>query len=139
GLAESGEARHLALMAEGKEPQGLGGIGIDLAQAVDAPGLLQLLLAAIELGQLAVPEEPDGILHIVAPAIGGIEQRLGPAGMEEAGECMGEMGVAEGDCGGRSEVELALEALPVEHGGGIRPAIADAFVLHVFMALAADP
>ena len=139
GLAESGEARHLAFMAEGQESQGLGGIGIGLAQAVDAPGPLQLRLAAIELGQLAVPEEPHGILHIVAPAIGGIEQRLGPAGMEEAGERMGEMVIAEGDRGGRGEIELALEALAVEHGGGIRPAIADAFVLHVFMALAAEP
>ena len=50
GLAESGEARHLAFMAEGQESQGLGGIGIGLAQAVDAPGPLQLRLAAVELG-----------------------------------------------------------------------------------------
>ena len=52
GLAKSGEARHLAFMAEGQESQGLGGIAIGLAQAVDAPGPLQLRLAAIELGQL---------------------------------------------------------------------------------------
>ena len=136
-LAIGGQARELALMAVDAEAQRLGGEAIGEAQAVDALGLRQPVIAAIEGLDRAVAEAADRILHVVAAAIGRIEQRLRPIRVEQRRQGMGAVMVEESEMGLRPEAEIGEEGRPVEHGEGIRAPVAHALGLHVFVLLAA--
>ena len=106
-LAVGGEPRQLALMAVDTEAQRLGGEAIGKAQAVDALGLCEALIAAIEGLDRAVAEKAHRILHVVAAAVGRIEQRLRPIGMEQGRQGMGAVMVEESEMGLGPEAEIA--------------------------------
>ena len=123
-------------MAVDAEAQRLGGEAIGEAQAVDALGLRQPVIAAIEGLDRAVAEAAHRILHVVAAAIGRIEQRLGPIRVEQRRQGMGAVMVEKSEMGLRPEAEIAEEGRPIEHGEGIRAPVAHALGLHVFVLLA---
>ena len=111
-LAIGGEPRELALMAVDAEAQRLGGEAIGEAQAVDALGLRQPVIAAIEGLDRAVAEAAHRILHVVAAAIGRIEQRLRPIRVEQRRQGMGAVMVEESEMGLRPEAEIGEEGRP---------------------------
>src|SRR5215469_3161447 len=107
------EPRELALMAVDAKAERLGREAIGKPEAVDALRLRQALVAAIEGLDLAVAEAADRVLHVVAAAIGRIEQRLRPVGMEERRQGMGAVMVEETEMGLRPEVEIAKKGAAV--------------------------
>jgi len=132
-LSIGGESGQLSFMAVADETQRRCCHAISFAQPIDAARLQQAVVAAVERLQPAAAEKPDRVLRVVARAVGRIEQRLRPIGMEEAGQRMGQMMIAERDIRVGPESIVRQKSRRIEQREGIPSAIAVAFDIHVFL------
>ena len=88
GPAIGGEAGDLALVPVDLVAERLGGETVGEAEAVDPRRFEQRLVAADHFDQPAAAQEAVAVLHVVAAAVGGIDQRIVPIGMKQRRERM---------------------------------------------------
>jgi hypothetical protein len=82
-LAHGGKARDLALVADAAEAERFGGGAISLAEAVLDRRRQDHVLSAVDGRELSVGEMAMAVVHGIAAAVGGDQQRLIPRTVEQ--------------------------------------------------------
>ena len=97
-LAEGREAQHLAFVAQAAKPEDLRGLRVKRAKTVGAVGLAiaaRIRLAAEQILELSAEKPTRAVIDAIAPAVGGVDQRIVVVGVKQRRERMREMMIVE--------------------------------------------
>ena len=123
-MSHRGKAGDFAFVPHAAEAERLGGRGIHLAEAVLLGRHQNGLLAAIQRRERTIGEMTMAVVHGIAAAVGGDEQRIVPWAVEQCGQRVGFVVIIKVNVRVAAKPAIFLHARGVEEGvdvGGLVP------------------